>query len=187
MSYLDYYGLREPSRKWSLLALLLDDRCGTKDMDILHLQKVIRYFEYLRDTQELQYSYFKLGVVSYELKENLQTLEDSGLVEKDDTKFVLTDEGKEIAEKLSAGFDQKDLQKLLFAKQQLNDLPSDEMMYFMYRLIPESVINSTEFSRLEKKKTALVRNLFLKGKINSNTAAKWLDISEKDFIASLCK
>jgi hypothetical protein len=187
MSYLDFYGLGEPSRKWSLLALVLDDRCGDKDMDILHLQKVVRYFEYLRDTQELQYSYFKLGVVSYELEENLQTLEESGLVEKEDTKFILTDEGKEIAGRLLDSLDKKDLQKLLFAKQQLNDLSPDETMYFMYRLIPESVVNSTEFRRLEKKKAFLVKSLFLKGRINSSTAAKWLDTSEKDFLDSLCK
>jgi DNA-binding HxlR family transcriptional regulator len=151
-------------------------------MDILHLQKIIRYFEYLRDTRELQYSNFKLGIVSYELEENLQTLEESGLVEKQDGKYVLTDEGKELTERLEKSFDKKDLQKLVFAKQQLNDLSSDETMYFMYRLIPESQMHSTEFSRLEKKRTVLVRSLFLKGRINSNTAAKWLDMSEKDFL-----
>ena len=40
----------------------------------------------------------------------------------------------------------------MFAKQQLNDLTPDELMFFMYRLIPESVVNSTEFPRLERKK-----------------------------------
>ncbi len=155
-------------------------------MDILHLQKIIRYFEYLRDTNEIEYSNFKLGVVSYELEENLQTLRESGLVEKQNGKYVLTDEGKELSEKLEAEIDRKDLQKLFFAKQQLNDLTSDETMYFMYRLIPESQIYSTEFSRLEKKKNVLVRNLFLKGRINCNTAAKWLEMREKDFLESIC-
>jgi hypothetical protein len=74
---------------------------------------------------------------------------------------------------------------LIFAKQQLNDLTSDEMMYFMYRLIPESQINSTEFSRLEKKRGPLVRSLFLKGRINATTAANWLGINEKDFLDSV--
>jgi hypothetical protein len=185
MSSLDDYGLSSPPRKWSLLALSLSDKCDVKDMDILHLQKVIRYFEYLRDTQELEYSCFKLGIVSYELEENLQTLEESGLVDKCDGKFTLTVEGEEWAGKLEKDFDKKDLQKLLFAKQQLNDLSSDETMYFMYRLIPESQKNSTEFPRLEKKRTVLIRSLFLKGRINANTAAKWLEISEKDFLDSV--
>jgi len=182
MSYLDDFGLSSPSRKWPLLALSLDDKCKQRDMDILHLQKVMRYFEYLRDTLELQYSNFKLGVVSYELEENLQTLEESGLVEREKGKYVLTREGEELAGKLEKAFDKKDLQKLVFAKQQLNDLTPDETMYFMYRLIPESQVHSTEFHRLEKKRDDLVRSLFLKGRINSNTAARWLDMSEKDFL-----
>jgi DNA-binding HxlR family transcriptional regulator len=189
MSYLDYYGLRSPSRKWSLVVLLLKDRSNREEMNILHLQKVIRYFEYLRNatTTELQYSNFKLGVVSYELEENLQTLQDSGLVEKDYSDYGLTEQGEEIAKKLLKDFDVKELEKLAFAKQQLNDLTPDETMYFMYRLFPESVRNSTEFPRLEKKRVILVRSLFLKGRINSATAAKWLDISEKDFLDGLCK
>ncbi|MGD0993920.1 MAG: winged helix-turn-helix domain-containing protein [Candidatus Bathyarchaeia archaeon] len=169
------------------MVLQLKDRCDRKEMDIIHLHKIIRYFEYLRNTTEIRFSNFKLGVVSYELEKNLETLQDSGLVEKDDKNYVLTEEGQEIAEKLLSGLDRKDLEKLIFAKQQLNDLTPDELMYFMYRLIPESVVNSTEFSRLEKKRVPLVQSLFLKGRINSTTAAKWLDMSEKDFLGSLCK
>ena len=187
MSYIEDYGLNSPSRKYSLVALSLKDRTNRKEMDIIHLHKIIRYFEYLRNTAEIKYSNFKLGVVSYELQQNLETLQDSGLVDKDDKNYVLTEEGQEIAEKLLCSMERKDLEKLIFAKQQLNDLTSDEMMYFMYRLIPESVVNSTEFPRLEKKKVALVHSLFLKGRINSAIAAKWLDMSEKDFLDSLCK
>ncbi len=182
MSYLDDYGLSQPARKWSLLALSIQDKSSQRDMDILHLMKVVRYFEYLRDTKEIEYSNFKLGVVSFELKQNIETLEESGLIEEQNGKYVLTDEGEKIVEEMEKGFDRKDLQKLVFAKQQLNDLSPDETMYFMYRLIPESQVNSTEFTRLEKKKASLVRCLFLKGRINSNTAAKWLDMSETEFL-----
>ena len=185
MSQFEEYGLQSPPRKWSLLVLSLRDRCHSKAMDILHLMKIMRYFEYLRDTLELQYSNFKLGIVSYELEENLQTLEESGLVDKQNGKFVLTDEGEKLAKELEKNIDKKDLQKLVFAKQQLNDLSADETMYFMYRLFPESQKNSTEFSRLEKRRDVLVRSLFLKGRINANTAAKWLEISEKDFLESI--
>jgi DNA-binding HxlR family transcriptional regulator len=185
---MEYYGLKaSPSRRWALLALLLKDRSNRRETNILHLQKIIRYFEYLRNTTELQYSNFKLGVVSYELEENLQTLQESGLVEKDDSDYVLTEQGEKVAQKLLSEFDRKELEKLLFAKQQLNDLTPDETMYFMYRLIPESVANSTEYHRLEKKKVTLIQSLFMKGRINAATAAKWLDISEKDFLDSLCK
>lgn len=189
MSYIEDYGLDSPSRKYSIVVLSLKDRNNREKMDIMHLQKVIRYFEYLRSTTttEIIFSNFKKGAVSYELQENLETLQDSGLVEKEGSVYVLTEEGKEIAQKLSDSFDRKELEKMTFAKQQLNDITSDELMYFMYQLIPESVVNSTEFPRLEKKKDVIVPSLFLKGRINSTTAAKWLGVSEKDFLASLCK
>ena len=187
MSYIEDYGLNTPSRKYSLMVLQLKDRCNRKEMDIIHLHKIIRYFEYLRNSAEIKFSNFKLGVVSFELEKNLETLQDSGLLEKDGKNYALTEEGQEIASKLLCSLDRKDLEKLIFAKQQLNDLTSDEVMYFMYRLIPESTVNSTEFPRLEKKKAPLVQSIFLKGSINSAIAAKWLDMSEKDFLDGLCK
>jgi hypothetical protein len=185
MSYLEDYGLTVPSRMWSLLALFLEDREGHKSMDIIHMMKVIRYFEYLRDSKELDYSNFKLGAVSYELQQNLDELVESGLVDKTDNKYVLTTEGEEIAEAMLKDFDIKERQKLFFAKQQLNDLSPDELMFFMYELIPSTQQNSIEFARLQKKKDMLVRNLFLKGRINATTAARWLEISEKEFLDCL--
>lgn len=185
MSYIEDYGLDAPSRMWSLLSLLIDDRAQNKSMDIIHFQKVIRYFEYLRNTKELDYSDFKLGAVSYELGENLEELIASGLIKEMDGMYTLTSEGKLIAEALLKGFDPKECQKLVFAKQQLNDLPDEELMYFMYKLIPSTQKNSTEFARLEKKRDILVRSLFLKGRINATTAAKWLETSEKEFLDSL--
>jgi hypothetical protein len=187
MSYIEDYGLTSPSRKYALLALALKDRKHCKEIDIIHLQKIIRYFEYLKRSSEIKFSFFKYGVVSHELAENLDTLLESGLVDKAEETYSLTEEGQEIAEKMLISLDKGELEKLTFAKQQLNDLTVDELMYFMYRLIPESVVNSIEFPRLEKKRTSLVQNLFLKGRINAITAAKWLDISEKDFLDSLCK
>ena len=187
MSYIEDYGLTSPSRKYSLLALALKDRKNCKEIDIIHLQKIIRYFEYLKKSSEIKYSYFKYGVVSHELAENLDTLLESGLVDKEDDTYSLTEEGQEIAEKMVSSLDKGELEKLTFAKQQLNDLTVDELMYFMYHLIPESVVNSIEFPRLEKKRVPLVQSLFLKGRVNSATAAKWLGISEKDFIDSLCR
>jgi hypothetical protein len=185
MSYILDYGLEAPSRKWSMLVLLINDRTNHKEIDILHLQKIIRYYEYLLDIEELDYSDFKLGAVSYELEENLQTLVECGLVERKDGKYVLTDEGDQIAKELQKTFDPKEFQKLVFAKQQLNDLSPEETMYFMYKLIPSTQRNSIEFQRLDKKRDVLICSLFLKGRINATTAAKWLEISEKEFLDSL--
>lgn len=152
MSYIEDYGLRSPSRKYSLLVLALKDRNGRKETDIMHLQKIIRYFEYLKNSTEIQYSYFKYGVVSHEVAENLETLQETGLVEEEDKdNYGLTEEGQEIADKMLCTLDRKELEKLTFAKQQLNDLSPDELMYFMYRLMPESQVNSIEFARREKR------------------------------------
>ena len=152
MSYIEDYGLRSPSRKYSLLVLALKDRNGRKETDIMHLQKIIRYFEYLKNSTEIQYSYFKYGVVSHEVAENLETLQETGLVEEEDKdNYGLTEEGQEIADKMLCTLDRKELEKLTFAKQQLNDLSPDELMYFMYRLMPESQVNSIEFARLRKR------------------------------------
>jgi predicted transcriptional regulator len=188
MSYIEDYGLNSPSRKYALIALALEDRKGCHQIDIMHLQKIIRYFEYLKNSQDIAYSYYKYGVVSYELEENVEKLQDNGLVDRDERNtLTLTPEGQDIARELSQSLDKRELEKLMFAKQQLNDLKLDELMFFMYRLIPESVVNSTEYQRLERKKATLVQGLFMKGRVNATTAAKWLDISEKDFLDGLCK
>ena len=185
MSYVVDYSLNDPARKWAMLALFIEDRKCQKSMDIIHIQKVIRYFEYLRNTEELDYSNFKLGAVSYELEQNLTELVESGLIDETDETYVLTSDGEEIAEAMMKDFDSRECKKLVFSKQQLNDLSSDELMYFMYRVLPSSQENSTEIARLEKKRVVIVRSLFLKGRINATIAAKWLGISEKDFLDSL--
>lgn len=94
MSAITDFGLDSPIRAYLVLALSIEDRKGRKSADILHLQKIVRYFEYLRQKREIDYSNFKLGQVSYELEENLQTLQESGLVTSVGTNFQLTDEGQ---------------------------------------------------------------------------------------------
>ena len=186
MSLLTDYGLDTPARILPILVLSIRDRNQEKAMNVIHIHKVIRYFEYLRQKSEIEFSNFKLGAVSYELEENIQTLKDCGLIhEIDNNRLVLSEIGESAAEELETKLDKDEIPKLAFAKKQLNDLPSEELMFFIYKLIPETQEHSTEFSRLDRKKDLLVRNLFLKGRINSVTAAKWLGIDEKEFIESL--
>jgi len=187
MTLIEDYGLESPVRKLLLLVLSIKDRNQKKEMNKLRMQKVIRYFEYLRQSSEIDFSNFKLGGVSYELDENLVTLQECGLIEEKDGEFLLSNEGEMAVRELEKKINQNDYSKLLFSKEQLNDLPTDELLYFMYRVIPETQAHSTEITRLDKKKELLIRNLFLKGKINACTAAKWLEINEKEFLASLPK
>ena len=179
------YGLDSPPRALLILALSIKDREQKKKMDKLHVQKTIRYFEHLQQEKTIDFTNFKYGGVSYELYENLETLQECGLVEKVGTKYVLTEEGDKAARELVETHNKEEFRKLKFAKLQLNDLTHGETLFFMYMLIPETRKHSTEFARLYEKKDTLVPKLFLKGRINSTTAAKWLGVDEKTFLESL--
>ena len=179
------YGLDSPARALLILALSMKDKTQKKEMGVLHVQKTIRYFEHLQQEEKIDFSNFKYGGVSYELHENLETLQECGLVDKVGTKYVLTEEGEKAAKELLATCSEEKLRRLKFAKLQLNDLTHRETLFFMYMLIPETQKHSTEFAKLYEQRDVLVPKLFLKGRINSTTAAKWLGVDEKTFLDSL--
>lgn len=182
MTLIEDYGLNSPARSLLLLVLSIKDRNQKTEMDKLHIQKVIRYFEYLRKKKEIDFSNFKLGGVSYELEENRETLLEYELIDQTNNHFTLTNEGKTAAEDLRETLGKEDYEKLVHAKEMLNDLPNDELLYFMYKTIPETQKHSTEFQRLEKKKQSLIKSLFSKRKIDACTAINWLGISENEFV-----
>jgi len=185
MSVIVDYGLDSPARALLILALSMPDKMQKEEMDILHIQKTIRYFEHLQEEQTIDFSNFKLGGVSYELEENLPTLVECGLVDKVGSKYVLTEDGKNAAKELLSKYTDEEIRKLKFAKLQLNDLTDKEMLFLMYMLIPSTRKHSVEFADLHKKRDIYVPRLFLKGRINSTTAAKWLALDEKEFLESL--
>ena len=189
MSAILEYGLDSPARALLILALSMTDRTDKKEMDVLHIQKTIKYFEHMQQDERIDFSDFKYGGVSYELQENLETLEECGLIERIGSpkhpRFVLTEEGEEVTKELLEKHSEEEVRRLKFAKLQLNDLSYDETLYFMYKLIPETQKNSIEFERLDKKKHILIPKLFLKGRINSDTAAEWLGVDKKTFLDSL--
>jgi hypothetical protein len=187
MTLVEDYGLDSPPRTLLLLVLSINDCNNRKAMDILHIQKVIRLFEQLRQKKEIDFSNFKLGGVSYELEENKESLIEYELIEPTDGYFALTDEGREAAAVLKQTFDKTEFGQLVYAKQLLNDLPSDELLYFMYKTIPETQKHSTEFARLERKAESLVKALFMKRKIDVETAARWLGITPTDFAKKIPK
>jgi len=187
MTLVEDYGLDSPPRTLLLLALSINDCNHEKAMDKLHIQKVIRFFEQLRQKKEIDFSNFKLGGVSYELEENKEALIEYELIEPTDGCYTLTDEGDEAAKLLKQTFDKEDFGKLVYAKQLLNDLPGDELLFFMYKTIPETQKHSTEVPRLERKAERLVKDLFRRRKIDVATAAKWLGISPNDFAKKFSK
>jgi len=185
MSSILEYGLDSPARALLLLALSIKDREQKESMNILHFQKTILYFERLQEEKEIEFSNFLYGGVSYELQENLETLVECGLVNKVGGKYELTKEGEKVVGEVIKQYDKETIRKLTFAKEQLNDLPDKELLFLMYMLFPDTQANSIEFQKLYAERLTIVPKLFLKGRINSHTAAKWLGISEKEFLESL--
>jgi hypothetical protein len=183
MSLISDYGLDTPVRRLPLLLLSLEDGEGNKEMDGLHIHKIVKYYEYLSQKSDIEFSNYKLGAVSYELVENLDVLEETGLVEESTKgKLALSDEGEAAAKEIEADMRRDDIAKLQFAKKQLNDLTNDELLYFMYKLLPDTRQNSTEWARLSRRESELTRNLFRKGRISADTGAKWLGVTESEFV-----
>jgi hypothetical protein len=182
MTLIEDYGLDSPARSLLLTILSIKDRNQKTEMDKLHIQKVIRYYEHIAETKDIDFSNFKLGGVSYELEENRETLMEYELIDQTNHHYFLTEEGKIAAHDIVKTLRREEYEQLICAKQLLNDLPDDELLYFMYKTIPETQKHSTEFPRLEKKKELLVKNLFSKRKIDACTAMNWLGIREEEFI-----
>jgi hypothetical protein len=182
MTLIEDYGLDTPARSLLLTVLSIKDNAQRTEMDKLHIQKVLRFYEYLREKKEIDFSNFKLGGVAYELEENRETLIEYELIDQKNCDFFLTDEGTTAANDLKKTFNQEEYEQLVCAKKLLNDLPDDELLYFMYKTIPETQKHSTEFTRLERKKETLAKNLFAKRKIDSQTAICWLNVNEEEFI-----
>lgn len=176
------YGLDSPARAFLVLLLSIDDRVKQKAMNKLHFQKAMYYFEKLQQNKAISFSNFKYGGVSYELQENMDALEESDLVTKIGTKYMLTDEGASLADQLLSEYDEETLKKLKYSKDLLNDLNDKELLFFMYMTFKETQENSIEYENLLKNKETLVKRLFTKGRINSSTAAHWLGISKRDFL-----
>ncbi len=180
-------GLDSASRKVLMLVLSLEDRTKKREMDNMHIQKVVRFFEYLTQRNDIDYANYNYGTVSEDIDENLESLQEYGYVEEENGVYALTQEGNQCIKDLTEVFGEEDLRKLGFAKKQLNNLEFEELLFFMYKLIPQSVENSTVYAKLERKRLPLTISLFKKGCINSNTAAEWLCMSEKEFLDYLAK
>jgi len=182
MTYEEDYGLDSFSRKWLLVLLGLEDARGNKKTDILRINKIFRYFEHLLGQKNLDFSNYKLGAVSYELRETVDEFEESDLVAKDNGHYELTDEGEEAEKELANKLNKREVKMLEFAKKLLNDLTDDELLFFMYLTFPDTQEHSTQIERLLRKKDDLVASLYNKGRITSATASSWLGEPEANFL-----
>lgn len=182
MSYIEDYGLDNFTRSRVLVTLSLLPR----GIGILYLNKILRYFEYLKKTTNIDFSHFKLGDVSDEIRDSVETLSDYGLIKRTESnKLKLTDEGETAEKEVEKTILKENEKRILkFAVDQLKDLETNELLGFMYFLLPESREYSTEYPRIEKNKIKIIKSLYIKGKISTKTAANWLDITEEKILNS---
>jgi hypothetical protein len=78
MSLIEDYGLFEPERKLILLALSVPDERNVTATDILHLNKILKLYQETTKSEEIEFSNYNLGAVSFDVQEDLDNLEEMG-------------------------------------------------------------------------------------------------------------
>jgi len=175
MSLLADYGLETASRRIILLVLSIEDGNGEKGVDLIHMNKIIKYYEHLINRIEIDFSNFNLGAVSYEIQESIDFLEEIDLIEESyNKKYYLTKDGELSVRELRNKIINDEFDKLKIAKKLLNDLSYDELLYFMYKLFPDTKNNSSQLNKLNRISRRVIHNLLEKKKINQEQADEWL-------------
>ncbi|MFH2111202.1 MAG: hypothetical protein ABIJ47_08095 [Candidatus Bathyarchaeota archaeon] len=178
MSLMEEYGIDDPSVEIPLLILSFHKGDSLNE---LHIHKITRYFQYIKKKNYVTFSNFRKGDVSYEIQESLEELNSYDLIDKFDENCEITPLGEEVTKEIIKTYDEETIKQLNLAYNRLKNMDDDELMFFMYNLLPESKKNSTQLSRLLKNKIQLTKSLYRKGLISKYTGAKWLEISEKSF------
>ncbi len=128
-----------------------------------------------------RYNADNYGPYSEVIDEEARYLERVGVLASNSGKIVLTVQGKEIARELVKQEDEETLRALSEYKRFLNDLPSNELLAYIYTAYPDMVDESVEYRRLKPNIEAHILSLVRKQKISSQRAAELLDRSQ-DYI-----
>ena len=179
MGLIEDYGLDSRSKALLLLLFHVSGKGDTR-LNKIQINKMIRYFQLLSKKNEISFSQYNLGDVSFEIQEGIDELLDIGILEEDRSKLFLSEEGKKASEELSKKSNKKDIELLSKSYNTLNGLSDEEIMFFMYNEIPESRINSKVYGDLMKRGVRLVQNLYNKGKISASTALSWVSEEDRD-------
>ena len=136
-------------------------------------------------SEELAYEPSLMGPLSDALDWDLDQLEAVGLIERSDSTFRLTDEGKVHARLASRELDSSKVRIVEEIKQLLNDLPKDELLAFIYFLYPEMTVESEELQGLLPHRRDLAAKLYAKGKVGLERGATIADLGVQEFAALL--
>lgn len=179
MPYIDDFALDD--RDFLIIYLIgLKDSHDRTVTDILHLNKMVRYYQKLMKTNEIEFHHFNLGDVSDEIRDQIEALEENGLIEIKDYMINLTNEGSVACKEVKEELTEKEKKILQYVKLRLNDLVWEELLLFMYLTVPESTKNSKVFRGLMRNKERILSKMYKKGKISVDELAEWLGISKKE-------
>jgi len=175
------YGLDAPSKILPILLFMVAGGSNKAHLNRLQINKMIRYFEFLIKKDEIGFSNYNLGGVSYELTENLGEMVDYGLLDQDERgKYVMSDEGELAGRELLEEFSKHGHELLKKSYTILRDLSDEELLFFMYKTIPKTQEKSIIMDKLMKKSVQLVQSIYDKGKISASTALSWVRDEDKD-------
>lgn len=174
MSIVSRFGLNLPERKLILLTLIDKDNEGEKGVDILHMNKIIKHHQENMSKNEVEFSNYNLGAVSYEVEETIQILEENDLIYSKNNKYYLTSLGEEAIKILIEKTSKEELNSMRESKILLNDLGFNELLFYMYYKFPDTQEYSTQIKRLKIMKKGIINKLIKKEKIDLRTADSWL-------------
>lgn len=181
MDKIEEYGLDTPPKILPILLFMVAGGAYRAHFNRLQINKMVRYFEFLIKKNEISFSNYNLGGVSYELTETLGELVDYGLLDQDEQdRYFMSKEGQQAGEELYKNFPKADCKLLEESCTTLMDLTNDELLFFMYKTIPKTQEKSTVFDKLMKNSVRLVQNIYNKGKISASIALSWVGEDDKD-------
>lgn len=136
------------------------------------------------------YEAYLLGPHSDTVDEELEQLQDIGIITFDSNKICLTSTGKQIAKEVVSDISRKNpkiVDLVREYKRFLNDLSSDELLAYVYSAYPDMTEESVEYEKLKPKMEEYLLRLVGRNKISLSRAAELLKKSNEEIIRTLNK
>lgn len=144
----------------------------------LHFQKEL--FFIAKNIPELEkeasFDYDFYGPYSDNAKEGVKALALDEIVDDRQTSMMLSNLGKEIAEKLRKKYPKDVLELLSEIKELLNDISEDELLTLVYVTVPKYARESLIWEKLSKNRVNIAISLYKKKKISIGRAVEIADV-----------
>ncbi|MFH0970174.1 MAG: UPF0175 family protein [Candidatus Diapherotrites archaeon] len=134
---------------------------------------------------ETDFAPYFMGPHSEIVQQEADELVESNLIQQKNGKIILTNLGKEVADKLSRKAEKYELEKIEEFKDFLNDLSKDELLAFIYfSFMSEEDLKreSVEFPTISKNRKKLAVSLYQKEKVSLEKAAQIAGIPIDEFV-----